>query len=640
MNQSLLQSINGPADVRRLSRGELKQLAVELRDFVLQSVSQTGGHLSSNLGTVELTVALHHVFNTPHDRLVWDVGHQTYPHKILTGRRDRMSTLRQLGGISGFPRLDESEYDTFGTAHSSTSISAALGMAIAAKMKGEVRKSVAIIGDGAMTAGMAFEALNNAGMPHACGQPDMLVILNDNDMSISPPVGALNRHLARLMSGKFYTAAREGAKQVLKNAPPLFELARRFEEHAKGMVVPGTIFEEFGFNYVGPIDGHDLDSLIPTLENLRDKHGPQFLHVVTKKGYGYKLAEADPVKYHAAAGTFDPSVGFVKPSVAPKISFTQVFGQWLCDMAEKDQRLVGITPAMREGSGMVEFEKRFPSRYHDVGIAKQHAVTFAAGLACEGLKPVVAIYSTFLQRAYDQLIHDVAIQNLPVVFALDRAGLVGADGATHAGAYDIAYLRCIPNMSVLTPADENECRQLLYTAFVQDHPVAVRYPRGAGVGAEIRTEMSAIPFGKGEIRRESARAAGQGGKRVAILAFGTLLHPALQAAERLDATVANMRFVKPLDVALVTELARSHDAIVTVEEGCTMGGAGSAVMESLNAAGIAVPVLALGLPDEFVEHGDHAMLLAACGLDAAGIEQSVLKRFGARPALVRPAVNR
>lgn len=636
MNHSLLQSVNSPADVRRLSRAELKQLAIELRDYVLQSVSQTGGHLSSNLGTVELTIALHHVFNTPHDRLVWDVGHQTYPHKILTGRRDRMPTLRQLGGISGFPRRDESEYDTFGTAHSSTSISAALGMAIAARMKGENRKAVAIIGDGAMTAGMAFEALNNAGMPHACGQADMLVILNDNDMSISPPVGALNRYLARLMSGKFYTAAREGAKQVLKNAPPLFELARRFEEHAKGMVVPGTIFEEFGFNYVGPIDGHDLDSLIPTLENLRDKPGAQFLHVVTKKGYGYKLAEADPVNYHGP-GKFDLKVGLQKPATAPKPTFTQVFGQWLCDMAEKDKRLVGITPAMREGSGMVEFEKRFPSRYHDVGIAEQHAVTFAAGLACEGLKPVVAIYSTFLQRAYDQLIHDVAIQNLPVVFALDRAGLVGADGATHAGAYDIAYLRCIPNMGVLTPADENECRQLLYTAFLQNHPVAVRYPRGAGIGAEIRVEMTEIPYGKGEIRRESGRAAGQGGKRVAILAFGTPLYPALQAAERLDATVANMRFVKPLDVALVTELARSHDAIVTVEEGCTMGGAGSAVLEALHAAGIEVPVLTLGLPDEFVEHGDPAKLLARCGLDAAGIEQAILKRFGVRPALV--AVN-
>ena len=639
MKHALLRTINSPADVRRLTRPELKQLAGELRDFVLQSVSQTGGHLSSNLGTVELTVALHHVFNTPEDRLVWDVGHQTYPHKILTGRRDRMPTLRQIGGISGFPRREESEYDTFGTAHSSTSISAALGMAMAAKLKGEDRKSVAIIGDGAMSAGMAFEALNNAGMPHACGQADMLVILNDNDMSISPPVGALNRYLARLMSGKFYAAARDTAKTVLKNAPPLFELARRFEEHAKGMVVPGTIFEEFGFNYVGPIDGHDLDSLIPTLENLRDKPGPQFLHVVTKKGYGYKLAEADPVKYHAASGTFDPTVGFVKPTVAPKISFTQVFGQWLCDMAEKDQRLIGITPAMREGSGMVEFEKRFPSRYHDVGIAEQHAVTFAAGMACEGLKPVVAIYSTFLQRAYDQLIHDVAIQNLPVVFALDRAGLVGADGATHAGAYDIAYLRCVPNMSVLTPADENECRQLLYTAFLQDHPTAVRYPRGSGAGVEIRREMTPIPFGRGELRRESMKTAAQPGKRIAILAFGTLLYPALAAAERLDATVANMRFVKPLDVALVTDLARRHDAIVTLEEGCIMGGAGSAVIEALQAAGIQTPVLTLGLPDEFIEHGDPAKLLAMVGLDAAGIEQAVLKRFGARPALVRPAVN-
>ena len=634
MNHTLLQTIDSPADVRKLSRHELKQLAIELRDFVLQSVSQTGGHLSSNLGTVELTVALHHVFNTPHDRLVWDVGHQTYPHKILTGRRDRMPTLRQLGGISGFPRRDESEYDTFGTAHSSTSISAALGMATAARLKGESRRAVAIIGDGAMSAGMAFEALNNAGVSHA----DMLVILNDNDMSISPPVGALNRYLARLMSGSFYTAARDTAKTVLKNAPPLFELARRFEEHAKGMIVPGTIFEELGFNYVGPIDGHDLDSLIPTLENLRDKKGPQFLHVVTRKGFGYKLAEADPVNYHGP-GKFDPAVGLQKPATPPKTTFTQVFGQWLCDMAEKDQRLVGITPAMREGSGMVEFEKRFPGRYHDVGIAEQHAVTFAAGLACEGLKPVVAIYSTFLQRAYDQLIHDVAIQNLPVMFALDRAGIVGADGATHAGAYDIAYLRCIPNLSVLTPADENECRQLLYTAFLQDHPVAVRYPRGAGAGVAVQRDMTAIPFGRGELRRESAKAAGQPGKRIAILAFGTLLYPALEAAERLDATVANMRFAKPLDVALVTDLARSHDAIVTVEEGCMLGGAGSAVIEALQAEGIEIPVLTLGLPDEFVEHGDPAKLLALCGLDAAGIELAVVKRFGARPALVRPAVN-
>lgn len=626
MRYLLLDKIDSPADVRRLSRLELKQLAVELRDFVLQSVAQTGGHLSSNLGTVELTIALHHVFNTPHDRLVWDVGHQTYPHKILTGRRERMKTLRQLGGISGFPRRDESEYDTFGTAHSSTSISAALGMAVAAKMKGEARKAVAIIGDGAMTAGMAFEALNNGGHAHA----DLLVVLNDNDMSISPPVGALNKYLARLMSGKFYAAAREGAKTVLKNAPPLFELARRFEEHAKGMVVPGTIFEEFGFNYVGPIDGHDLDALIPTLENLYATPGLQFLHVVTKKGYGYKLAEADPINYHGP-GKFDPAVGIVKPATPPKTTFTQVFGQWLCDMAEKDNRLVGITPAMREGSGMVEFERRFPDRYHDVGIAEQHAVTFAAGLACEGQKPVVAIYSTFLQRAYDQLIHDVALQNLPVVFALDRAGLVGADGATHAGAYDIAFLRCIPNVSVLTPADENECRQALTTAFQQDHPVAVRYPRGAGVGAAIQPELTSLPWGKGELRRQ--------GHRIAILAFGTLLYPALAAAEKLDATVANMRFAKPLDTELVLELARSHDALVTVEEGCTMGGAGGAVLEALAAAGVERPLLQLGLPDQYVEHGDPAKLLALCGLDAAGIEQSVLKRFGARPALVRAAAN-
>ena len=634
MKHALLETIQSPADVRKLSRPELKQLSTELRDFVLHSVSQTGGHLSSNLGTVELTIALHHVFNTPYDRLVWDVGHQTYPHKVLTGRRERMGTLRQIGGISGFPRRDESEYDTFGTAHSSTSISAALGMAVAAKLKGEDRKAVAIIGDGAMSAGMAFEAMNNAGVSHA----DMLVILNDNDMSISPPVGALNRHLARLMSGRFYAAARDTAKSVLKNAPPLFELARRFEEHAKGMVVPGTIFEEFGFNYVGPIDGHDLDSLIPTLENLKCLKGPQFLHVVTKKGYGYKLAEADPVNYHGP-GKFDPAIGLQKPTTPPKTTFTQVFGQWLCDMAAADDRLVGITPAMREGSGMVEFEKRFPARYHDVGIAEQHAVTFAGGLACEGLKPVVAIYSTFLQRAYDQLIHDVAIQNLPVVFALDRAGLVGADGATHAGAYDIAFLRCIPNMSVLTPADENECRQALYTAFKQNHPTAVRYPRGAGAGVAVRSEMSEIPFGKGEVRREIERPLGQGGPRVAILAFGTLLYPALAAAAKLDATVANMRFVKPLDAALVAELARSHDAIVTVEEGCVMGGAGSAVQEALSAAGVEIPVLSLGLPDEFVEHGDPAKLLAACGLDAAGIEQSILKRFGAKPALVRSVVN-
>jgi len=620
-----LHKIDGPADLRRLPRTALPEVAGELRQFVLDTVSQTGGHLGSNLGTVELTIALHYVFDTPHDRIVWDVGHQTYPHKVLTGRRDRMNTLRQLGGIGGFPRRDESEYDTFGTAHSSTSISAALGMALAAQLKGEQRHCVAVIGDGAMSAGMAFEALNNAGFGHDGKAADMLVVLNDNDMSISPPVGALNKYLARLMSGQFYAAAREGAKAVLKNAPPLFELARRFEEHAKGMVVPGTIFEEFGFNYVGPIDGHDLDSLIPTLENLRDKRGPQFLHVVTRKGYGYKLAEADPVKYHAASGKFDPALGFPKASGASKPSFTQVFGQWLCDMADADPRLVGITPAMREGSGMVEFAKRFPKRYFDVGIAEQHAVTFAAGLACEGMKPVVAIYSTFLQRGYDQLIHDVAIQNLPVVFALDRAGIVGADGATHCGAYDIAYVRCIPNCSMLTPSDENECRMALTTAFRQEHPVAVRYPRGAGIGAAIDTELVAWEWGKGVVRRR--------GQRIAVLAFGTLLHPALAAADKLDATVADMRFAKPLDEALVLELARSHEAIVTVEEGCVMGGAGSAVGECLAAAGLAVPTLQLGLPDKFIEHGDPAKLLSMLGLDAAGIEQSILQRFGARPKL-------
>ncbi|MCW5653709.1 1-deoxy-D-xylulose-5-phosphate synthase [Hydrogenophaga sp.] len=617
---SLLSTIESPQDLRRLSRAQLPPLADELRSFLLDSVARTGGHLSSNLGTVELTVALHYVFNTPEDRLVWDVGHQTYPHKILTGRRDRMDTLRQLGGISGFPRRDESEFDTFGTAHSSTSISAALGMALAAKLKGEGRRSVAIIGDGAMTAGMAFEALNNAGV--ADGR--LLVVLNDNDMSISPPVGALNRYLAQLMSGQFYAAAKSVGKQVLKGAPPLFELAKRLEEHAKGMVVPATLFEKFGFNYIGPIDGHDLDSLIPTLENIRhlldSDSGPQFLHVVTKKGQGYKLAEADPVAYHGP-GKFDPAVGLTKPATPPKTTFTQVFGNWLCDMAAADPRLIGITPAMREGSGMVEFERRFPARYFDVGIAEQHAVTFAAGLACEGLKPVVAIYSTFLQRAYDQLIHDVALQNLPVVFALDRAGLVGADGATHAGAYDIAFLRCIPNMAVACPADEAECRQLLSTAFAQNHPVAVRYPRGAGVGAAQPPGLEGLPYGRGELRRQ--------GRGVAILAFGTLLYPALAAGEKLGASVANMRWAKPLDLDLLRELARTHEAIVTVEEGCIQGGAGSVVLEALQAEGVTLPVLQLGLPDEFIEHGDPAKLLALQGLDAQGIEASVRTRFGA-----------
>ena len=612
----LLETINSPADLRRLPRTQLPRVADELRAYLLDSVSRTGGHLSSNLGTVELTVALHYVFNTPEDRLVWDVGHQTYPHKILTGRRDRMDSLRQLDGLSGFPRRSESEYDTFGTAHSSTSISAALGMAMAAKQKGEDRHAVAIIGDGAMSAGMAFEAMNNAGVCDC----NLLVILNDNDMSISPPVGALNRYLAQLMSGQFYAAAKSVGKQVLKGAPPLFELAKRLETHAKGMVVPATLFENFGFNYIGPIDGHDLDSLIPTLENIRQLKGPQFLHVVTKKGQGYKLAEADPVAYHGP-GKFDPALGLQKATAPAKQTFTQVFGRWLCDMAEQDKRLVGITPAMREGSGMLEFHQRFPERYYDVGIAEQHAVTFAAGMACEGLKPVVAIYSTFLQRGYDQLIHDVALQNLPVVFALDRAGLVGADGATHAGAYDIAFLRCIPNMSIACPADENECRKLLTTAYEQDHPVAVRYPRGAGAGVATEVGLISLPFGLGEIRRQ--------GSGIAILAFGTLLHPALVAAEKLGATVVNMRWAKPLDVALLLEVAASHEALVTVEEGCLMGGAGSAVSEALQQAGVLKPLLQLGLKDEFTEHGDPNVLLATQGLDAAGIETSINTRFSA-----------
>ena len=608
---SLLVSINQPSDLRALSRPQLPILANELRAFLLESVSRTGGHLSSNLGTVELTLALHWVFDTPRDRIVWDVGHQTYPHKILTGRRDRMGSLRQLGGISGFPRRDESEYDSFGTAHSSTSISAALGMAIAARQLGQHRHAIAVIGDGAMTAGMAFEALNNAGVHDDL---PLLVVLNDNDMSISPPVGALNRYLAQLMSGQFYSAAKNVGKQVLRNAPPLFELAKRLEEHAKGMVVPATLFEKFGFNYVGPIDGHDLDSLIPTLENLRHLKGPQFLHVVTKKGNGYKLAEVDPVAYHGP-GKFDPAVGLVKSSTPVKPTFTQIFGQWLCDMAQQDSRLVAITPAMREGSGMVEFERRFPERYHDVGIAEQHAVTFAAGLACEGLKPVVAIYSTFLQRGYDQLIHDVALQNLPVVFALDRAGLVGADGATHAGAYDVAYLRCIPNMAVACPADEAECRALLTTAFEQNHPVAVRYPRGSGAGVSVPSSLEGLPYGKGEVRRR--------GEGVALLVFGTLLSPALQAAEALNATVVNMRWAKPLDTELLAQVAADHAALVTVEEGCLMGGAGSAVLEALQDLGLFRPVLRLGLPDVFIDHGDPAQLLAIQGLDAAGMQKSI-----------------
>ena len=610
----LLDSIQSPADVRLLSTSQLPVLANELRSFLIETVGKTGGHFSSNLGTVELTVALHYVFNTPHDRLVWDVGHQTYPHKILTGRRDRMGSLRQLGGIAGFPKRDESIFDNFGTAHSSTSISAALGMAMAAKQKGEHRHSVAIIGDGAMTAGMAFEAMNNAGISDC----NMLVILNDNDMSISPPVGALNRYLAQLMSGRFYTAAKEVGRQVLKNAPPLFELARRLEHQTKGLILPATLFEKFGFNYIGPIDGHDLEALIPTLQNIKGMSGPQFLHVVTRKGQGYKLAEADPIAYHGP-GKFDPKVGLLPPATVPKQTFSQVFGNWLCDMAAQDPKLVAITPAMREGSGMVEFHHRFPDRYHDVGIAEQHALTFAAGLACEGLKPVVAIYSTFLQRAYDQLIHDVALQKLPMVLALDRAGIVGADGPTHAGVYDIAFLRCIPQVSIACPADENECRMLLSTAHAQDHTVAVRYPRGAGAGTPMSSGLAMLPFGKGEIRRQ--------GKGVALLAFGTLLYPALQSAAALNATVVNMRWAKPLDTELLLQVAASHEALVTLEEGALMGGAGSAVLEALHDAGVHLPVLRLGVPDVFTDHGDPVKIMSMLGLDHVGIEASVRQRF-------------
>lgn len=619
---NLLEKINDPSDLRKLPRTQLTPLAHELRQFLLESVSKTGGHLSSNLGTVELTIALHYVYDTPRDRIVWDVGHQTYSHKILTGRRGRMPSLRQLNGLSGFPKRDESEYDTFGTAHSSTSISAALGMATAAKIKGEDRHAIAVIGDGSMTAGMAFEALNNAGVED---DVNLLVILNDNDMSISPPVGALNRYLARLLSGQFYAAAKNVGKSVLP--APVLDLARKLEEHAKGMVVPATMFEEFGFNYIGPIDGHDLDSLIPTLENIKKLKGPQFLHVVTKKGQGYKLAEAEPILYHGT-GKFNHLEG-IKPSTAPsKITYTEVFGNWLCDMAAADKRLVGITPAMREGSGMVRFHQQYPDRYFDVGIAEQHSVTFGAGIATEGLKPVVAIYSTFLQRAYDQLIHDVALQNLDVTFALDRAGLVGADGATHAGNYDLAYLRCIPNMVVMAASDENECRQMLTTAYHYPGPAAVRYPRGAGVGTPIVEALSSIEIGKGEVRRT--------GKEVAILAFGSMVAPSIKAGDELDATVANMRFVKPLDVELVKRLAQEHDFLVTVEEGCIMGGAGAAVMEALAAAGIAKPVLNLGLPDTFIDQGDPAALLASVGLDAKGIAASIRARMVAQgePRLV------
>ncbi|UCD69458.1 MAG: 1-deoxy-D-xylulose-5-phosphate synthase [Betaproteobacteria bacterium] len=605
----LLEKINQPLDLRSLERKQLPQLAHELREYLIDTVSKTGGHLSSNLGTVELTIALHYVFDTPRDRLVWDVGHQTYSHKILTGRREQMPTLRQYHGLAGFPRREESEFDTFGTAHSSTSISAALGMAVAARARSEDRRIVAVIGDGAMTAGMAFEALNNAGAMDA----NLLVILNDNDMSISENVGALNNYLARLLSGRFYSAARRASEKVLGRMPPVLELARRAEEHMKGMVMPGTLFEEFGFNYIGPIDGHDLDVLVATLSNLRGLDGPQFLHVVTRKGKGYQPAEENAILYHGV-GKFAPPEGIVaKPAAKP--AYTQIFGDWLCDMAARDERLIAITPAMREGSGLVRFSQEYADRYFDVGIAEQHAVTFAAGLGAEGMKPVVAIYSTFLQRAYDQLIHDICIQNLDVTFAIDRAGLVGADGPTHHGSFDLSYLRCLPKMVVMTPSDENECRQMLYTAFEFEGPTAVRYPRGSGPGTAVKQEMTALPIGVGEVRRQ--------GKHIAILAFGAPLTAALQAAEGLDATVANMRFVKPLDEDLVRELSETHEVLVTVEENVIAGGAGSAVLEALERMQRPINVLQLGLPDRFVEHGDPHSLIIECGLDAAGIARSI-----------------
>lgn len=602
----LLFSIDSPDDLRKLSTDQLPELAEQLRRFLIESVSRTGGHLAAGLGTVELTVALHYVFNTPHDRLVWDVGHQTYPHKILTGRRAGMAQLRMSGGLRGFPSREESPYDTFGVGHSSTSISAALGMAIAAQQTQSNRKTVAVIGDGAMTAGMAFEALNHAGDLDA----DLLVILNDNDMSISPNVGGMANYLARLLSGKLYTSVRESSKKVLGAMPPVWEFARRAEEHVKGMVIPGTLFEELGFNYIGPIDGHNLDTLITTLRNLRDQRGPRFLHVVTRKGKGFAPAEDNPCTYHGVTG-FDPATGVMTKSGSSQPTYTSVFGQWICDMAELDERLIGITPAMREGSGLVAFSERFPKRYADVGIAEQHAVTLAAGLACEGLKPVVAIYSTFLQRAYDQLIHDVALQNLPVLFAIDRGGLVGPDGPTHAGSYDLSFLRCIPNLTIMAPADENECRQMLFTGYLQNGPAAVRYPRGTGPGVAVQQAMNALPVGKAEIRRR-----GQG---IALLAFGSMVQPALEAAAKLNATVINMRFIKPLDEETVLAAAREHQFLITVEENTVQGGAGSAVNELLASLTDAPPVLNLGLPDRFVEHGSREELLSGCGLDAAGL---------------------
>ncbi|MEY3807647.1 MAG: 1-deoxy-D-xylulose-5-phosphate synthase (1-deoxyxylulose-5-phosphate synthase) synthase [Pseudomonadota bacterium] len=606
-NYPLLKDINTPADVRKLAKNQLKSLAKELREFLTHTVSISGGHFSAGLGTVELTIALHYVFDTPSDQLVWDVGHQAYPHKILTGRKDRMTTIRTRDGVSAFPNRAESEYDAFGVGHSSTSISAALGMAIASELKGEDKKMVAIIGDGSITGGMAFEAMNHAGALDA----NLLVILNDNDMSISPPVGAMNNYLTKILSSRFYSSMRENSKKALSNMPSVWELARRTEEHMKGMVVPGTLFEELGFNYIGPIDGHDMDMLVSTLENLKHISGPRFLHIVTQKGKGYAPAEKDPLAYHGVPA-FDPSKDSLpKSAPSPHPTYTEVFGNWLCDMAEKDERLLGITPAMREGSGLVKFSEQFPKRYFDVAIAEQHAVTLAAGQACQGAKPVVAIYSTFLQRAYDQMIHDVAIQNLDVLFALDRAGLVGPDGPTHAGSFDYSYMRCIPNMLVMAPADENECRQMLYTGFMHEGPASVRYPRGKGPGVAVTKTMTALPLGKAEVRHQ--------GSRIAILAWGSMVTPALDVGKQLGATVVNMRFVKPIDAELIRELAKSHEVLVTVEENVLAGGAGSAVNDFLQSQRILMPVLNIGLPDSFVEQGTREELLSLCGLDIQGI---------------------
>ena len=615
----LLDGIAKPADLRQLPASKLPALAAELREFLIQTVSTRGGHFAAGLGTVELTIALHYIYDTPHDRLVWDVGHQAYPHKVLTGRRDRLHTIKQDGGLAPFPTRTESEYDTFGTGHSSTSISAALGMAVAAARAGETRRVVAIIGDGAMTAGMAFEALNHAGSLPA----DLLVILNDNDMSISENVGALSNQFARALSGRVYAHLREGGKKVLRPMPAVWELARRSEEHLKGMVLPGTLFEELGFNYIGPMDGHDVKALVRTLRNIKKLRGPQFLHVVTRKGKGYAPAEADPIKWHGP-GPFDPASGTIFKEKSSGPTYSQIFGQWLCDMAAADSRIIGITPAMREGSGMVEFSRRFPDRYFDVAIAEQHAVTFAAGLATAGLKPVVAIYSTFLQRAYDQFIHDVALQNLPVVFAVDRAGLVGSDGATHQGSYDLSFARCIPNTVIMAPADENECRQMLYTATTLECPAIVRYPRGSGPGVPVVSEMSVLPLGKAQLRRE-------GKSGLALLAFGALLAPAAAIAEAFDATLVNMRFVKPLDEELILTLAARHRALVTIEENAALGGAGSGVLELLAAEGCSLPLLQLGIPDRFIAHGSREGCLTAAGLDAAGLRASIERWWAVQP---------